>query len=85
LTQKDKLFDKIMEKPIRKDITYDEVRSLLNHKGFEEIEGSGSRVKFHNKTTNDMIILHKPHPGNELKTYQVRDIQNKLNENSDLD
>ena len=60
-----------------KDFTYDEARSLLGAYGFvEDNKGrtSGSRVMFVNKTLDRSFRLHKPHPGNILKGYQVKEL-----------
>jgi len=37
--------------------------------GYNEVQGSGSRVCF--SKDNHKIKLHKPHPGNILKAYQL--------------
>lgn len=63
-----------------KDFTYDEAKRILNNFGFiENTKGktSGSRVKFINKE-NIIIELHKPHPSNILKPYQIKLIIDKL-------
>ena len=65
-----------------KDFTYDEARRILNKLGFFEYnkgKTSGSRVVFINKA-NIKIELHKPHPGNILKPYQINKLLNKLKE-----
>ena len=63
-----------------KDYTYDEAKSLLNKLGFfENNKGrtSGARVEFKDNSGRK-LILHKPHPGNILKTYQINDVVNEL-------
>ncbi len=70
-----------MSKPIRKDITWKETEAFLQGQGYKKIECEGSRKKFYNEKINDMLHIHKPHPGNELKIYQVKEIQNKIKEN----
>jgi predicted RNA binding protein YcfA (HicA-like mRNA interferase family) len=80
MSKKEKLLRRIMEKPPRKDITYDELETLLSSMGYEKIEGSGSRVSFYHSDKDHVIELHKPHPGNELKLYQILKIQKKLRE-----
>jgi hypothetical protein len=40
---------------------------MLNHFGYVQIQGSGSRVIFINENIGHKIKLHKPHPGNILK------------------
>ena len=66
----------------QKDYTYDEAKSLLNKLGFyvyNKGKTSESRVEFINEK-NVQIELHKPHPGNILKHYQIKDIIEKLKE-----
>jgi len=64
------------------DFTFDELTTLLGHLGyFTEASGktSGSRVIFANKD-GDYLRLHKPHPRNILKLYQMDDIIANLTE-----
>jgi len=63
----DKLIIRLLSYP--KDFTYGELKTLLMSLGYEEIHGAGSRVCFSND--NHKIKLHKPHPGNILKAYQL--------------
>lgn len=61
------------------DYTYDEARTLLSHLGFTEYtkgKTSGSRVVF--IKNGEKIMLHKPHPGNVMKQYAVRQLVDKL-------
>ncbi len=80
MSKKDKLLKKFLEKPIRKDLTFDELSSLLTSCGYKKIEGKGSAVKFYNEKEDNLINLHKPHPSNVLKVYLVKQIQVKLKE-----
>ena len=69
------MLDKLNSHP--KDFTYEETRTLLGVYGFvEDNKGhtSGSRVMFVNKTYNVVFRLHKPHPQNTLKEYQVKEL-----------
>jgi len=52
-----------------KDFSYSELKTFLSSFGYEEIQGTGSRVCFARE--NHKIELHKPHPGNILKRYQI--------------
>jgi virulence-associated protein VapD len=72
----DKLLDRFKSKP--KDFTYNELKKILNHFGYVLSQGSGSRVVFINKNTGHKIKLHKPHPGNILKRYQLDVIEAEL-------
>jgi predicted RNA binding protein YcfA (HicA-like mRNA interferase family) len=78
MAKHDKLFDKFMKIPPLKDLTFNELETILVHFGFEKIDGSGSRVKFIHKTKNLIISLHKPHPSNILKEYIVKQVQEVL-------
>ncbi len=74
----EKALERLKSKP--KDFTYDEAKMILNNLGFIEYnkgKTSGSRVKFINND-NITIELHKPHPKNILKPYQVNEIIRKL-------
>jgi predicted RNA binding protein YcfA (HicA-like mRNA interferase family) len=63
---------------IPKDFTYDELKRLLSGFGYEEQQRSGSRVVFKNERLHHNIKLHKPHPGNILKRYQLNVILKEL-------
>lgn len=72
----EKLLKRFLAKP--KDFTFDELIRLLHGFEYFEEQGSGSRVVFMNKKLNHKIKLHKPHPGNVLKRYQIDLIENEL-------
>ena len=61
-----------------KDFSYDELKRLLSGFGYKEQQRSGSRVVFKNERLHHSIKLHKPHPGNILKRYQVNIILKEL-------
>ena len=70
-----------------KDYTYTEARQLLIALGYvEDNKGktSGSRVRFYRETDQGVIMLHKPHPGNTMKGYAVKDLRQRLFEYGDL-
>ncbi|MBA2656038.1 MAG: type II toxin-antitoxin system HicA family toxin [Tatlockia sp.] len=72
MTKIDKLRKRFLSKP--KDFTWDELKNLLTSLGFEEYNSgktSGSRIRLVHTNYSD-IILHKPHPNPELKSYQVK-------------
>ncbi len=79
MTKSEKLIEKFLSKP--KNFTYDELKNLLNRFGYYEVKigkTSGSRVAFMNKDTKNVIRLHKPHPGNILKRYQLDLVEEEL-------
>ena len=80
MSKLEKDIERLKSKP--KDFTYDEAKKILNNFGFiENNKGktSGLRVEFKNNS-NKKIILHKPHPSNILKPYQINNIIKQLKE-----
>lgn len=76
--KKEKLIKRLKSKP--KDFTFDEAETLLSFLSYERSnkgKTSGSRVSFSCKG-HGTILLHKPHPGNELKGYQVQQLIDTL-------
>ncbi len=69
MTKAEKLINRFLSRP--NDFTYNELRRLLSSFGYKEQQGSGSRVVFSNERIKHNIKLHKPHPGNILKMYQI--------------
>ncbi|MFC1478575.1 type II toxin-antitoxin system HicA family toxin [Candidatus Margulisiibacteriota bacterium] len=71
MSKQDKLLERFMSKP--KDFKYSELKRLLSYFGFSEMsrgKTSGSRGAFVN-SNKDIIRLHKPHPKQILKEYQI--------------
>lgn len=65
-------------KTVPADFTWQELTILLKTLGYQQVQGSGSRVKFNNGNADQMINLHKPHPGNIIKRYALRQLIEKL-------
>ena len=79
MTKKDKLLERFLSMP--KDFSYQELKTLLNSLGYEESnlgKTSGSRVLFFNVIKQSKIRIHKPHPGNILKKYQIVEVISKI-------
>ena len=74
MSKNDKLLLRFLSHP--SDFTYSELKTLLSSFGYKEIQGAGSRVCFAKE--NHKIKLHKPHPGNILKHYQIDYVTNEL-------
>ena len=80
LSRKDKLIERLLSNP--SDFTFDEVVTLLGHFGYTISKAGktgGSRVSFADDE-GDYIRLHKPHPRNVLRQYQVSDVITALSE-----
>ncbi len=80
MSKGEKLMKRLLAYP--KDFTYGELKTLLLSLGYNEVQGTGSRVCF--SKDNHKIKLHKPHPGNLLKSYQVELIVDALSANGSL-
>ncbi|MBL4559475.1 MAG: hypothetical protein COC06_04795 [Bacteroidales bacterium] len=72
----EKLRSRFYQKP--KDFTWDEMRTLLDGYGYNQIEGKGSRVLFKNEALEHSIKLHKPHPGKIIKGYIMSYVSKEL-------
>ncbi len=80
--------EKIIErlKTAPRDFTYEELKKVLNNYGYIEYnkgKTSGAKVAFI-KEENKKISIHKPHPSNILKPYQINEIIKKLKEMEDF-
>ena len=64
------------------DFTFDEMQRLLEGYGYEKRnkgKTSGSRLIFKNGAKRP-IMLHKPHPGNIVKEYAMKQVYDDLKE-----
>ncbi|MCQ2235071.1 MAG: type II toxin-antitoxin system HicA family toxin [Paludibacteraceae bacterium] len=80
--QKEKLIDRFRHLP--KDFTFQELEKLLSLLGYEKTnkgKTSGSRVMFKNEK-GCPIMIHKPHPGNIVKEYALKQILELLEKES---
>lgn len=77
---KEKLRERFLKMP--SDFTFDEMSRLLEGYGYERSDKgrtSGSRVIFKNDSKRP-IMLHKPHPGNIIKEYAMKQVYDDLKE-----
>lgn len=79
MTKLDKLKARLLKKP--KDFTFEELSNLLNKLGYEKMKlgkTSGSRIAFCHEKSKHLIRLHKPHPGNIIKSYLIQQLIDEL-------
>ena len=72
---KEKLIQRFLSSP--KDFTYEEVLRLFGIFGYSESNKgatSGSRVEFVSEDGQSSYIMHKPHPGNIIKSYVMKQL-----------
>jgi predicted transcriptional regulator with HTH domain len=75
MSSHEKLLDRFLILP--KDFTWDELRRLVRRYGYcqnNKGKTSGSRVRFEKEDSDIYLDLHKPHPKNILKPYQMADV-----------
>jgi len=83
-----KLIKKLIKKfrSVPADFKYAELKTLLEYLGYEESNSgktSGSRVRYIHPDLTP-ILIHKPHPGSEMKKYIIRELISKLEERGQL-
>lgn len=62
------------------DFTWGELVTVLNHFGYVQKTGDGSRRSFINRESGHRICLHEPHPKNIVKQYALRLVVKVLTE-----
>jgi len=75
MSSHEKLLEHFLRLP--KDFTWDELKHLLMRYGYyQNTKGktSGSRIAFEKQDSDISLNLHKPHPKNTLKPYQMKDV-----------
>ena len=83
----DTLIQRLCAKPTPADFRYADLRKILSHYGYiESNKGatSGSRVKFYHPDTKAAIMLHKPHPGDEMVKASVDSVVAFLKEHGHI-
>lgn len=79
MSRHQKLITRFLEKP--RDFTYDELATLLQGFGYQKVKvgkTSGSQAASYSEEHKNIIRLHRPHPSNVLKRYQLNDVEREL-------
>ena len=69
-------YDALFAEPIRRNIDWSDLGSLVKALGGEVMQGDGSRVRF--DLNGVSLNIHSPHPQKELKRYQVKAVRDFL-------
>ncbi len=83
----DTLLEKLRAKPTPADFKFSDLRKVMTHFGYlESNKGatSGSRVKFYNPETKAVLLLHKPHPRDEMVKAAVDSVVKFLEEHGHI-
>lgn len=78
MAQADKIIEKIKARPTPSNIRWDELVLALKHLGYDMILNKGSSRKFYCAQKDNMISLHQPHPGNEVKPFYIKLVRETL-------
>lgn len=62
--------------PVPRSLACRDVESLLRALGCEKTEGEGSGVAY--GRDGKSVAFHRPHPGKEMKRYQIKEIRGFL-------
>jgi len=68
----------VFDSPVRSNIVWDDIESLLLALGAELSEGSGSRVRI--ALNGVRAVFHRPHPQNETDKGAVKSMRRFLKE-----
>lgn len=82
-------FEKQIErlKSVPSDYTFNEIQKVLIHLGYRlcsKGRTSGSRLMFFRDSDAAKILVHKPHPGNIMKEYSIKQILEQMKEYGDI-
>jgi hypothetical protein len=83
MSSKKKLLERFLSQP--KDFSFDELIAMMQHLGYSlnnKGKTSGSRVEFESR--DDSFVIHKPHPDNTMKGYQMKQILDYLKQQNKL-
>lgn len=83
----DSLVKKLCQKPTPSDFRYSDAKKILESFGYiESNKGatSGSRVKFYHPKTGAAVLLHKPHPGDQMRQGAVESVVRFLKEHGHI-
>ena len=69
-------YEALFAEPIRRNLAWSDVVSLIKAIGGKVVQGEGSRVRFDLKGIS--LNIHSPHPQKELKRYQVKAVRDFL-------
>jgi len=75
VSQIEKLIAKLKSKP--RDFEYAELCRIMEHFGYSEQDGDGSRKRFVDADGNT-LTLHKPHKPPQLMPYQIKEVVEHL-------
>lgn len=83
MTSKDKTEEKIMRRPIAKDITFAELKSFLERKGFKMLQGKGDHMKFVHERLDEHLSI--PCGQKVVGAIYIKQVQMAVRASEDID
>ena len=75
MPKKEYLLEWVTRKPIPKNFTITDLDALMAKCGCQKRQGGrGSGIAYYNERTGRILQFYAPHPGNELKIYQIKKV-----------
>ena len=87
MSKTDTLLERLCVQPTPADFRFSDLRKVMTHFGYlESNKGatSGSRVKFYHPETKAVLLLHKPHPRDEMSKAAVESVVRFLKEHGHI-
>ena len=78
MSRQQKALERLCARPTPSDIKWQELKSVLEHLGYQLLTNSGSRRKFFHPETKALIICHEPHPAPTIDKGCVTDVVEHL-------
>jgi len=72
-SKQQKILAKVLTRPVLSNIKFIDVDKMLVAMGYEKEQREGSRVAYGIST--EEFVMHKPHPGDEIKKYVIVKLQ----------
>jgi predicted RNA binding protein YcfA (HicA-like mRNA interferase family) len=81
MSKHQKALEKLCAVPPAADIKWQELKSVLEHLGYEMLKNSGSRRKFFHAEKKALISCHQPHPSPNVDKGCIADVIEHLKVN----
>lgn len=78
MSKHQKALERLCSTPPPSDLKWNELKSILEHLGYEMLKNTGSRRKFVHRETRAVISCHEPHPSPNVDKGCVVDVVGHL-------
>ena len=78
MSKHQKALNRLRARPPASDFKWSELKTILEHLGYEMLKGSGSRRKFFHPVSKALISCHQPHPSPNVDKGCIVDVVTHL-------